>query len=143
MNQTALDSLQSLEFAASKSRTLIRQDLREVLVDLGRMYLEGQEAEAAPHFARLETLRDTAGERFAVALREELSMAITEHVRSCDPRYLENPKYDLVYTVEARERLEARLEVAERLGLPAEEGLLEAVARADALLQPLIDRQGS
>jgi hypothetical protein len=48
-----------------------------------------------------------------------------------------------VYTVEARERLEARLEVAERLGLPAEEGLLEAVARADALLQPLIDRQGS
>jgi hypothetical protein len=88
-------------------------------------------------------LRDTAGERFAVALREELSMAITEHVRSCDPRYLENPKYDLVYTVEARERLEARLEVAERLGLPADEGLLEAVARADALLQPLIDRQNS
>jgi hypothetical protein len=64
-------------------------------------------------------------------------------VRSCDPRYLDHPKYDLVYTVEARERLEARLVVAEKLGLPADEAMLEAVERADGLLQSRLDQSKS
>ena len=141
MDQTYADCFAALERATAAKKTIVRQDLREVLVSIGRLILDEQEAAAAPELTRLAAVRDQGGERFAQALREELAMAVTEHVRSCDPRYLDNPKYELVYPIEARERLEARLEAAERLGLPAEDALLEAVSRADALLQPLLDRQ--
>jgi hypothetical protein len=39
--------------------------------------------------------------------------------------------------------LEARLVVAEKLGLPADEAMLEAVERADGLLQSRLDQSKS
>jgi hypothetical protein len=133
----------ALERSARMNKTIVRQDLREVTVALGRLCLDQREGEAQAGMERLAALAKDGGERFAQALREELVMAVTEHVRSCDPRYLDHPKYDLVYTVEARERLEARLVVAEKLGLPADEAMLEAVERADGLLQSRLDQSKS
>jgi len=133
----------ALERAIRTKKTIVRQDLREVTIALGRLCLDQRESEAQVGIERLGTLAKEGGERFTQALREELVMAVTEHVRSCDPRYLDHPKYDLVYTVEARERLEARLVVAEKLGFPADEAMLEAVERADGLLQGRLDQAKS
>ena len=77
------------------------------------------------------------------AIAEELTLACTEHVRSCDPKYLGLPKYDFPYTVAARHRLEARLRAAAELDMPADEALLEQVARADDILEPYLRRAAS
>jgi hypothetical protein len=70
-----------------------------------------------------------------LAVRDELAMACTEHIRSVDPRYLDHPAYDLAYTLEARRLLEARLKGAEGTGIVLDEALSAGIRRADSLFE--------
>lgn len=114
-----------------------RYQARALLVPLGESLLEaGPVAEEA--LRRMRALFDGQRPGWNAAVGEELTLATTEHVRSCDPRYLSLPTYDLAYTVAARHRLEARLRAAAELGCPVDETLLDQIERADELLAPLL-----
>jgi hypothetical protein len=78
-------------------------------------------------------------ESWQAAIDEELTLAVTEHVRSCDPKALKLPRYDFPYTVAARHRLEARLRAAAELDMPASELLLEQIEQADRTLAPYLE----
>ncbi len=116
-----------------------RHHARAILLGLGDALLEDRAGDEAEAFARVAAWIERSPEAWREAFAGELAMATTEHVRSADPRWLGNPKYDLAYTVWARHRLEARLACAEHLGIEVPEELLEAIARADALLAPYLD----
>ncbi|MBL8859260.1 MAG: hypothetical protein JNL28_12190 [Planctomycetes bacterium] len=115
-----------------------RFQVRALLVPLGAELLE-DEAAAGPALERVRALIARNPESWARAVDDELSLAVTEHVRSCDPAYLRHPKYDFPYTVDARARLEARLRAAEALDLGADGALLDQIERADELLAPFLD----
>jgi len=133
------DLLATVEAWVARRRPPTRHHVRGVFIALGDVLLEGRADAEAEAFARVAAwvARDPSGWNEAFA--GELAMAATEHVRSADPRWLGNPKYDLAYTVEARHRLEARLACAEHLGIEVADELLEAIARADAMLAPYLD----
>jgi hypothetical protein len=135
MLREALADLRTL--ARRKSRPT-RYEARAVLVGLGLLVLAEGEAAAREWLGELTVARAPFEEAFARAAAEELSLAAAEHVRSVDPRFLDHPRYDLAYTVAARERLEARLIAAVLLELEVGEALLEQVAGADRLLEPLL-----
>lgn len=122
---------------------------REILLALGELALAaeggassgeaGPQEQAQAWAARVRTALEPAAEAFAQAVAEELDLAATEHTLAVNPRFLDHPRYDLDYTVLARERLEARLAAADLLGLEPEEALLERVAEADRVLEPYLD----
>jgi hypothetical protein len=140
--ETLPELLAAVEAWVARRRPPTRHHVRGVFIALGDALLAGRADAEAGAFARVATwvARDPSGWNEAFA--GELAMAATEHVRSADPRWLGNPKYDLAYTVEARHRLEARLACAEHLGIEVGDELLEAIARADALLAPYLETDG-
>jgi len=119
-----------------------RHQARELLTGIGLVLLDDSTELAQPLLDRFAALIAASKDAWREAITGELSMAVTEHVRSADPRWLGNPKYDLPYTVDARHRLEARLACAEALQVEVDEELLEAVARADAILAPYLQGGG-
>jgi len=130
-------ALAEVEAWVARRRAPTRHHVRALFIPLGEALLEGRdEAEA---FARVATWIGRDPEGWNEALKGELTMAATEHVRSADPRWIANPKYDLAYAVEARHRLEARLTCAEHLGLEVADDVLESIARADTVLAPQLD----
>ena len=129
-------ALAQLEALAARGGRPSRYDARELLLALGASPVAG-----AGVRARIEALPPAFLEVWEAAVRDELSMAGTEHVRSVDPRYLDRPGYDFEYTIEARERLEARLRGAEQLGIRTEESLAAAIRRADELLRAQLERR--
>ena len=122
---------------ASETRGLrpSRHLARPVLILIGEGLLSERPAGADDALVRLGRLSPPLRQAFAEAVRDELSMACTEHIRSVDPRYLDHPDYDFEYTVSARRRLEARLRAAERLGVLPDESVMSGVRRSDALLE--------
>ena len=133
-----------------------RYHARALLVPLGELILAGEEAAAretdggprngAPAgedlaeawTARVREAVTPLEERWTAAASEELALACAEHVQGVDPRFLDHPGYDFVYTVRARERLEARLRACGALDVELPEGLLARVAEADARLAPYL-----
>ncbi len=130
--ETAVRAVEACS-GASKRR-VTRHEARPVLLGIGECLIEGRTPEAEDALARLRRLPAELREAFDAAVRDELEMACSEHVRSVDPRYLQRPDYDLAYTVAARHRLECRLRAAERLGIDLAGAWLENIRRADALL---------
>ncbi|MCB9914722.1 MAG: hypothetical protein H6828_06170 [Planctomycetes bacterium] len=131
-------AVDELRRRVKREEALDRFLARALLVSLGRMELE--EPGSAGELAR--EVRETTApvrEAWEAALEAEMAMAGTEHVRSVDPRYLDQPIYDFEYTVAARERLEARFVAAGLLEYEVDEALLDRVAEADRILQPYLD----
>jgi hypothetical protein len=120
-----------------------RHQARAVLVALGAWIEAERPAEEAVQAVRARIERGVAplAEAWEAAVLDELILACTEHVRSVDPRHLTHPRYDLEYTVHARERLEARLVAASALGASPSEELLDRVARADEILRAHLERR--
>jgi hypothetical protein len=137
----ALEALASEERRRKKRRPN-RFEARALLVSLGTALLEA-DPQAEPALTKVRGLLDLDREAWAAAVSEELTLAATEHVRSCDPAYLRHPRYDFPYTVAARHRLEARLRAAEALDLAPDEILLDQIERADRLLAPFLGPHGA
>ncbi|MBK7642203.1 MAG: hypothetical protein IPJ19_04015 [Planctomycetes bacterium] len=115
-----------------------RLHARGVLLAIGERILAADELGATALVDRLRAIVAARETDWLAAVRDEILMAATEHVRSVDPRFLARPDYDLTYTVDAREALEARLRAAEALSIEVEPALLERLAAADRLLEPLL-----
>jgi hypothetical protein len=120
-----------------------RFQARAALLAIGMDLLAGNRDRASSSVERMKAIVAKDPETWRAAVEEELTLACTEHVRACDPRWLEHPRYDFRYTVAAREKLEARLAAAARIDLPASELLLDQVARADGVLEPHLKRHES
>ena len=130
------DPLKELARACAPRQRIDRLHARAVLLALGELVL-AEDAAGAQEFAkRLHAVTALREEDWQRAVRDEILMAATEHVRSVDPRFLSRPDYDLHYTVEARATLEARLRGAELLGIEIDPAILDRVAAADRLLAP-------
>jgi hypothetical protein len=129
-------ALAQLEALSARGGRPSRYDARDLLLALGDERAPGPAVRG-----RIEALSPAFREAWDAAIRDELSMAGTEHVRSVDPRYLDRPGYDFEYTIEARERLEARLRAAEHLGIRIDDSLAGAIRRADELLRVRLERR--
>lgn len=136
--QPATDPMKELARAAAPKQRIDRIHAREVLLAIGARVLEDDSAGAEALAARVRELTSAREADWQAAVRDEILMAATEHVRSVDPRFLHRPDYDLAYTVEAREELEARLRAAEVLAIEVPASLLDRIAAADRLLEPLL-----
>jgi hypothetical protein len=132
------DPLEELARACAPRQRIDRLHARAVLLAIGERALAEDSAGAERLAARVRELTLARGADWQAAVGDEILMAATEHVRSVDPRFLRRPDYDLAYTVEARAALEARLRAAESLGIEVPAPLLERVAAADRLLEPLL-----
>lgn len=132
------DPLKDLSRACASKQRLDRLHAREVLLEIGERILGEDPAGAEPLATRVRELTAARGAEWQAAVHDEILMAATEHVRSVDPRFLTRPDYDLHYTVEARAALEARLRAAEVLGIEVGPSLLDRIAAADRLLEPLL-----
>ncbi|MDZ4775129.1 MAG: hypothetical protein SGI72_18585 [Planctomycetota bacterium] len=121
-----------------KRRRPNRFEARGLLLPLGTALLDG-DPEVETALAKVRVILESEREAWHAAFDEELTLAATEHVRSCDPGFLKHPHYDFPYTVAARHRLEARLQAAEALDLAAPENLLDQIERADRILAPYLD----
>jgi len=132
------DPLREFARVCAAKQRIDRLHAREVLFAIGDRALAADEAGAQELAARVRELSSARAEEWQLAVRDEILMASTEHVRSVDPRFLSRPDYDLHYTVEARAALEARLRAAELLGIEIQSSVLERVAAADRLLEPLL-----
>jgi hypothetical protein len=119
-----------------------RHHARAVLVPLGVWVLAEGEAGAREGLERVRRAVARFGAAWEAAVRDELTLACTEHVQSIDARYLALPNYDLDYTLEARERLEARLAAARALGIELQAPLRDRVDRADRALADHLARVG-
>jgi len=138
MDASLSQVLAEIDVWVGRGKAPTRHHARGVLIGLGDALLENRADLEAEAFARVAVWIERKPDAWREAFAGEIALAATEHVRSADPRWLGNPKYDLAYTVEARHRLEARLACAEHLGIEVAEDLLEAVARADAVLAPYL-----
>ena len=132
------DPLKELARACAPRQRIDRFHARAVLLAIGERVLAEDAAGAEELAGRVQQITGPRGDDWQSAVRDEILMAATEHVRSVDPRYLSRPEYDLHYTVEARAALEARLRGAEVLGLEVASSVLERIAAADRLLAPLL-----
>ena len=132
------DPLKELVRACGPRQRIDRLHARAVLLTLGERVLAEDAAGAAEFARRVLQITSPRAEDWQSAVRDEILMAATEHVRSVDPRFLSRPDYDLHYTVEARAALEARLRGAELLGIEVGPSLLYRIAAADRLLTPLL-----
>jgi hypothetical protein len=126
-------AVRDLERLARRSQPN-RHQARAVLVPLGLWILAESEGGAQEGLDRVRRATARFGGAWEAAVRDELTLACTEHVQSVDPRYLSLPNYDFEYTLEARERLEARFAAAHALGIELEARLRERVGRADRVL---------
>jgi hypothetical protein len=133
-------ALRETEAWLAQGRSPTRFQARALLVPIGLGLLEGPHPDAEAALERVRGWIAAARPAWEDAVLGELSMAATEHVRSVDPRWLDHPRYDFVYTVDARHSLEARLRCAEALGIEVPDDLLEAIERADLLLEPHLAR---
>jgi hypothetical protein len=139
--ETDLDAaLAELATALRKKHKPSRFHARAILVALGEQILAEDGARVTAGVQRVAELVRERPADWEAAVREELELASTEFVRSVDPRFLTHPRYDFAYTVAVRERLEARLAAAERMGIAPAEGLLEQIVEADELLAPYLSR---
>ena len=127
--------LSGLEALAKANGRPSRHDARPLLLELGRELESGPGGAAETAKRRLEALGGPFEEAWVAAVADELAMAATEHVRSADPRYLDHPKYDWRYTLEARELLARRLRAVLFLGIPVDPGLTASIERADRLIE--------
>ncbi len=143
MEQPPNKVLDEVEAWVAGRKAPTRHQARDLLVGIGLALLDEPIESAQPLLDRFTALIAGSPDAWREAIASELSMAVTEHVRSADPRWLGNPKYDLPYTVDARHRLEARLACAEALQVEVSEELLEAVARADTILAPYLEAGGA
>lgn len=134
-------AIAELATALRRKRTPSRYHAREILIALGQRLLAGDETRAASASERIADVVRARSAEWERAVLEELDLACTEFVLSVDPRYLSHPRYDFAYTITARERLEARLVAADRLGIVPGEGLLERVVQADLALEPHLRRR--
>jgi hypothetical protein len=125
----------ALEALAALKGPLTRHDVRPVLVGIGSSLVEASAADIQASRMRFLALTQGFRDAWEAAVRDELAMACTEHIRSVDPRYLDHPGYDLAYTVEARRVLEARLKGAEVTGVVLDDALSAGIRRADSLLE--------
>src|SRR5262245_32993961 len=107
--QLVNEAIDAIQRSIERRKAPSRYAAREILVGVGTWILSGDESRVAAALARLAPAVEPDRTRWTNAVLEELTLAVTEHVRSTDPRYLTHPRYDLQYTVAARERLEARL----------------------------------
>lgn len=134
-------ALRDLAACVRKRSAPTHRHARAVLLALGAHVLAGREEEAGAATRELNELVRDCNAQWKRAVEEEIALACTEFVRSVDPRYLGLPRYDFVYTVAARERLEARLAAAGHLEIAPPEHLLEQVAQADTELEPYLRRR--
>lgn len=129
-------ALAELGAALRKKRNPTRFHARGILLAVGELALSGNPAAASAGAERVAAIVGDRHDDWARAVHEEIEMAGVEFVRSVDPKYLEHPRYDLAYTVAARERLEARLAAVEALGISPPDELLEQISAADERLAP-------
>lgn len=128
-------AVRAVEALAGRGAPLTRHDARPVLLAIGTALRLGRPEEVGDAGDRLRSLPGRSRASWIAAVQDELSMAVTEYVRSVDPRFLNHPQYDLGYTLEARGQLEARWKACGYLGQPLEPAAVASVARADALLE--------
>jgi hypothetical protein len=134
-------AIDALDQGAKKRKLVDHHAVRGILVPLGSLLLEGEDV--TREVERIQRIAVELKEKWRNALEFELKLAVSEHVLSVDLRYLSLPDYDFDYTVQARERLEARLLAAEVLGFPASDDHLARVQQADATLEPFLrSREG-
>jgi hypothetical protein len=128
--ESALAELEAFERQPGRPT---RHHARPLLVRLGELLLSGapEEEEAEEVKRRLEGLPAVLAEGWSAAVADEMAMAATEYVRSVDPRYLDHPKYDWPYTLEARQQLADRLRAVRFLGIGVDANLLAGIDRAD------------
>jgi len=125
------DALAGIEALEKERGRPSRHHARPLLVGLGQLLLSGTLEESESVKRRLDGLPPAVAETWPAAVADEIAMAATEYIRSVDPRYLDHPKYDWEYTLEARERLADRLRAVRFLGIVLEPGLLAGIERAD------------
>lgn len=128
-------ALSSLVALAERKRLPTRHDARPILLEIGRLLGAGSSEALASAKRGLSAFPPAFAEAWSAAVREELSMAATEYVRSADPRYLGHAQYDWEYTIEARERLGWRLSAVQYLGITAGADLLSGIERVDHILE--------
>ena len=126
----------AVEALAKKKKAPSRFDARAILVPLGECQLEGKLDTSV--LERLQRVLSAHEEAWLEAVAQEMQLSCTEHAQGVDPRFLDHPRYDFEYTVQARERLEHRFEALAVLGIDVDEDLLARVARADAVLEPYL-----
>ncbi len=146
MNQphgSPADPIAELAAACSARGRPDRFHARAVLLALGHRALAGDQQAVASLVSRVKEVTAARRDTWEAAVREELLLACTEHVRSVDPRFLRRPDYDLQYVLGAREDLQARLEASEALGIEPPDGLVDRVVAADRLLEPLLGERPS
>jgi hypothetical protein len=135
-------ALRDLEACAARKRPPGRPVVRALLIAYGKALQAAAPDEDPDHHNARERIARAAlrlGRGWDDAVSSELALACGEHVQSVDPRYLHLEDYDLEYTLEARERLEARLRAARELGLELPETMARGVREAD---RRLIERLG-
>ena len=128
--EPTLRAVEALAKRLERGQVPDRHDVRALLLALG-VPEESAAGAPEPALARLRGLAGAAAESWRAAVADELERACEEHVQGVDPRYLGHPRFDFRYTLEARERLAARLRAAERLALPLPKRWLDAVLEAD------------
>jgi hypothetical protein len=127
-----LDGLAALEKA---HRLPTRLDARPVLLEIGRLLALGETSDLDSAKRRISAFSAPFADAWSAAVRDEIAMAATEHVRSADPRYLAHPKYDWEYAIEARERLGWRMKAVQFLGMPPDPSQMTSIERADRQME--------
>jgi len=135
--ETALTELEAL--ARDGKRRPDRYDARALLVPLGEVLLKEGPNPVKDEVERARRAGEALGEPWEEAVRAELSLAAAEHVHAVDARYLDLPNYDFAYTLQARERLEARLAAAAELDFELGDALRDGIRRADEKLAPYLE----
>ena len=133
-------AIAALEALALGRKPLTRHDVRPVLIGIGTSLVDAQAADIDASRKRFLALSPDFREAWDAAVRDELAMACTEHIRSVDPHYIVHPRYDFAYTLEARRVLDARLRGAELTGTGLAEALRSGIRRADSLLEAHLAR---
>lgn len=139
-------ALALVEEALRERRPWNRYHARAVLLPLGALLGsedEGDRRHAREAIARLARATGPTRDAWGAVLDEELEMAVTELVKSLDPRFLARPDYDLRYTLESRALLRDRLRAMEALGRDVDPSLLRHVERSERALEVELRRRGA
>ena len=135
------EALRSLQTLVKRKQAPSRYDARRLLLALGALLSTGEafEVEAVQQRMRkiLEGFEDPGV--WEQAVQQEMELACSEHVLGVDPRYLDHPRFDFEYVVQARERLEMRFLALESLEAELDPSWSERVAEADERLAPYLE----